>query len=59
MDSQAGKAVHICNASTWNVDPERADVKGYIQLRSESEPNLGYTRPYLKIKKLVPGGMLG
>lgn len=50
MNSQAGKAAHVCKGSTWEVRPEKAGIKGYVWLHSESEPNLGYTRPFPKTK---------
>lgn len=59
MNSQAGKAAHVCNGSTWEVRPERAGIKGYVWLHSESEPNLDYTRPFPKTKQFATGGMSG
>lgn len=36
-DSQAGKAAHVCNGNTWEVGPERAGIKGRVQLQTLSE----------------------
>lgn len=39
---------YTCNLSTWEIETTKSKVQTHLQLPSESEDSLGYTRPCLK-----------
>lgn len=56
--NQAGMAVFVCNAGSWEVEPRGSEAQSHPQGHRKFESSQGYMRLSLKKKKRVTNNII-